>query len=151
MPDLSEVPVDPADHRLPAVTHFPRDRVRADRRPGIQSLEPNGAVGVPKHLRPDLAFLPACSHCDRIEQLPEIGQHRFLTGPKAREQQFARRTLGQVTLQSVPELWPERHRSMTGDGLQSTPVVWPKRHDTAIEGEIVNLESQDLRFSSSRK
>src|SRR5437660_184747 len=93
---LAQVPIDLPHHRLATVPHLAGYRVGAHGRPLVDGLEPRRAVGVPEHLGADLTRLPSGSHSHCIEQLAKVGDHRLLARTVAREEQSARRMLGQV-------------------------------------------------------
>jgi hypothetical protein len=79
MPRKADVPIDPANHFLAAVTHFPAHGVNADRRPVVKRLKSSRAVGMPIDASVELPSLPYRANSDPVEQLPHVHQPGLLS------------------------------------------------------------------------
>jgi hypothetical protein len=65
------------------------DTIETDRRTAIQRLQPGCGPGVTEHPRAQISRLPAGSHCNPVEQLPDVHEHGFCPAGEGRKQQPA--------------------------------------------------------------
>lgn len=174
MPHGPQVTIHALHHVARPVAELPAHRVEAHRRALVERLEPRRTVGVPEHFRRDRApeadaapgvfdRLPCpIEHGlaeprrdrDGLEELPEVGDHRFrAVGREAREQKpttALEHALVRVGPEDLLELRPEGHHARRALRLQAPVPVPAEGHRLPVEAHVGHLEAEHLGKPAAR-
>lgn len=106
---------------------------------------------MPEHLGPDRARLPLRTLRDRVERVPDVGEHSLFLPPRGGEEEPLARSLAaeHVRPEDLLKLRPEGDHAVRRRRLEPPVLVGTKCHGPAVEAHIGDEEPEDLRLPTA--